>query len=395
MKFIYYLFASSIFCIIVFFSTEQAGATGTFQFLNFNTSSTAVLSHPFSDSIDFLYSGNGIPEASLIGTNLPEGMELSSITERGSGLYSFTFEGRPEKAGEYSLIFSLVDNIGALLTEFYTFKVIEPSISFSADFPDGVVGEKYSGSVSIDYIGEVWVEFSTLPGGLSGYIPSRSNSTEYPSGTKTVEVSGFIMAEGTYSFNVLVAMVNNQTYNRSESFNLVIKKAPIEITPSDDIEPTQTTTTPNNKSNNEERIKSFINEEKTKLISIDDKLCERLKGRILLQVENHGEAWYINPKNSKKYYMANGSEAYNIMRYLGVGITNNDLNRVIADKNFAKKHNGKIFLQVENHGEAYFIDVNGNAHYLRNGSEAYNIMRDLGLGITNNDLRKIDIDEIN
>ncbi len=141
-------------------------------------------------------------------------------------------------------------------------------------------------------------------------------------------------------------------------------------------------------------INSFINEEKKLIVKVDKNLSNKLKGRILLQVENHGEAWYINPKNSKKYYMANGNEAYNIMRYLGIGITNKDLVRVMADKTFAKKHSGKIFLKVEANGEAYYLDTDGNAHYLKDGSKAYNIMRDLGLGITNNNLRKIDIDEI-
>jgi len=108
-----------------------------------------------------------------------------------------------------------------------------------------------------------------------------------------------------------------------------------------------------------------------------------------LQVEAHGEAYYVYPKDSKRYYMADGNEAYRIMRYLSVGITNNDIEKVKTNKYFAKQHSGKIFLQVEAHGEAYYIDFDGNAHYLKDGSAAYNIMRDLGLGITNNDLSKI------
>lgn len=144
----------------------------------------------------------------------------------------------------------------------------------------------------------------------------------------------------------------------------------------------------------QDNIKETIFLEKGLIMNIDNKLASKLKGRILLQVENHGEAWYVNPKNSKKYYMANGNEAHRIMRYLGVGITNKDLDKVIADKNTGKKHSGKIFLQIEAHGEAYYIDIDGKAHYLKDGNAAYKIMRDLGLGIKNNDLRKIDIDEI-
>lgn len=122
-------------------------------------------------------------------------------------------------------------------------------------------------------------------------------------------------------------------------------------------------------------------------------LSSKMKGRILLQVESKGEAWYVSPKDSKRYYMANGSEAYNIMRTLGVGITNSDLEKIKANKNNAKKQAGKILLQVQSHGEAYYIDINGNANYLKNGDAAYQVMRKLGLGIKTADLNKINLSD--
>lgn len=38
-------------------------------------------------------------------------------------------------------------------------------------------------------------------------------------------------------------------------------------------------------------------------------LPERLTGRILLQVESHGEAWYVNQTNLKRYYLGRPSDA--------------------------------------------------------------------------------------
>lgn len=127
----------------------------------------------------------------------------------------------------------------------------------------------------------------------------------------------------------------------------------------------------------------------TSMVKDAKNIGKRLAGKIILQVESHGEAYYVNPKDSKKYYMANGDEAYKIMRNLGVGITDNNLEKIKINKTFAKKNSGKIFLQVQSNGEAYYIDFNGVPHYLKNGDAAYNVMRDLGLGITNNDLNKI------
>ncbi|MFA5360195.1 MAG: S1C family serine protease [Patescibacteria group bacterium] len=123
--------------------------------------------------------------------------------------------------------------------------------------------------------------------------------------------------------------------------------------------------------------------------AIDIGFAKKQIGKILLQVQLKGEAWYVNPKDNKRYYMANGNEAFKIMRNFGVGITNSNLNRIKNDKYFAKKFSGKIFLQVEVKGEAYYIDFNGIAHYLKDGTAAYGVMRSLGLGITNNDLSKI------
>lgn len=120
-----------------------------------------------------------------------------------------------------------------------------------------------------------------------------------------------------------------------------------------------------------------------------ENLPKKLSGKILLQVESHGEAWYVNPTNLNRYYMADGNAAFDIMRNFGVGITNSNLTRFQNSKNLAKKQNGKIFLQVEDKGQAYYVNSDGTLYYLKDGSTAYNTMRNLGLGITNSNLDKI------
>lgn len=117
----------------------------------------------------------------------------------------------------------------------------------------------------------------------------------------------------------------------------------------------------------------------------------KLKGRILLQIESNGEAWYVHPTKLVRYYMSNGFEAFNIMRSFGVGITNTDLKKLQKSTILAKKQSGKIFLQVESKGEAFYVNTNGKLYYLWDGNAAFNLMRDLGLGITNKNLEKIKI----
>lgn len=130
----------------------------------------------------------------------------------------------------------------------------------------------------------------------------------------------------------------------------------------------------------------------TKTTSTDSSsLISRLKGYILLQVEKKGEAWYVSPENGFRYFLKDGDTAFNIMREMGLGISNANLEKLKAKQsNLLDKLKGKIVLQVEKNGEAYYINPKtGTLHYLKNGWEAFKLMRDLSLGIKNTDLAKI------
>lgn len=83
-------------------------------------------------------------------------------------------------------------------------------------------------------------------------------------------------------------------------------------------------------------------------------LASSLKGRILLQVESKGEAWYINPDNEKRYSLGMPVDAFQVMRELGLGISNKDFNSFneIAPSRLA----GKILIKVEDKGKAYYVN---------------------------------------
>ncbi len=112
----------------------------------------------------------------------------------------------------------------------------------------------------------------------------------------------------------------------------------------------------------------------------------RLKGHILLQVENNGEAHYYYPDNNKRYYLGRPADAFAIMRELGLGIKHSELAGYLGYK-FPSRLSGKIMLNVEQNGEAYYVypkDLKG--YYLGRPADAFAIMRELGLGITNSNL---------
>ena len=111
-----------------------------------------------------------------------------------------------------------------------------------------------------------------------------------------------------------------------------------------------------------------------------------LDGRILLQVQSHGEAWYVNPVNSRRYYLGRPADAFNVMRTLGLGISNKDFAAINTSSRLA----GRILIKVEDSGRAYYFDPsNLKLYYLGRPDDAFQIMQQRGLGISNINLSKI------
>ena len=176
-------------------------------------------------------------------------------------------------------------------------------------------------------------------------------------------------------------------------------------------------------------------------------LYNQLKGKIILKTEENGEAFYINPKKQEMYYLCRPAHTFAIMRLLGTGATTdfirhlplgflhisgldsdndgladifeegiftnklsqdtdqdgvNDMAEIIAqtdplgfdnylpDNINANKRLGEIFLQVENNGEAWYINPqDAKRYYLGRPADAFQIMQSLGVGISNSDFEKL------
>ncbi|MBI4407541.1 MAG: C39 family peptidase [Candidatus Kerfeldbacteria bacterium] len=127
-------------------------------------------------------------------------------------------------------------------------------------------------------------------------------------------------------------------------------------------------------------------------------VAERTAGRVLLQVEQHGEAWYVNPADQERYYLGKPKNAFRIMKHLGVGITDANLALIPqpsdtwdGDATIMHSVRGKIVLQVEQHGEAWYVNpVDGKRYYLGRPRDAWQVMTRFGLGITDSDLNQIE-----
>lgn len=177
-------------------------------------------------------------------------------------------------------------------------------------------------------------------------------------------------------------------------------------------------------------------------------LANRLSGKILLQVEDHGEAWYVDPVSQKRHFLGRPADAFALMSSLGIGITNDDLTKIpVAEANFTgadsdkdglsdaieesfgtdknksdtdgdgygdkqeilnnynpngkgvaqidykkvESLKGRIVIQIERNGEAWYINPdNSKRCFMGRSSDAFFLMRNSGIGITNKNLAKID-----
>lgn len=117
-------------------------------------------------------------------------------------------------------------------------------------------------------------------------------------------------------------------------------------------------------------------------------MYNNLKGKIILKVEELGEAYYINTDFQIMHYLGRPADAFKVMRKQGLGITEKDFN---SYNNYAPKNlSGKILLRVEADGEAYYVNpINLKIYYLGRPTDAFNIMRNLGLGISTNNFNKL------
>lgn len=136
-------------------------------------------------------------------------------------------------------------------------------------------------------------------------------------------------------------------------------------------------------------------------VNAQSDLAQKLSGKILLQVETRGQAWYVNPADQKRYFLGRPLDAFNLMRALSIGITNDDLakiptkNQEPVNLSFAKLNAGKIFLQVQNSGQAWYVNpVNYKRYFLGRPDDAWQIMRTLALGITNKNLGQITVGQL-
>jgi len=131
--------------------------------------------------------------------------------------------------------------------------------------------------------------------------------------------------------------------------------------------------------------------------SIDLSFKDRVKGQLLLQVQQNGEIWYVDPIEYKRYYVS-VTNALPLFRKLSLGITNNDLATIpltgsSQSSSLGNRLKGRLLLAVEDLGRVWYVDMKGQRREVREDN-IMTIFRALGLGITDTDLNQIPIGDL-
>lgn len=127
--------------------------------------------------------------------------------------------------------------------------------------------------------------------------------------------------------------------------------------------------------------------------AVDEVLTERLKGYTLLSVDSRGELYYVNPDSGIAKYLGTYQQTWEVIKSEMIGITDADLARVESDSVLRERLMGRFLLAVENHGEVYYLRPSDEKlHYLGTGASTFDKLKFLALGVNQENLSKLQLD---
>ena len=132
-------------------------------------------------------------------------------------------------------------------------------------------------------------------------------------------------------------------------------------------------------------------------------MYNKLKGNVLIKVEDHGALFYVHPQKKKIYSIKNREEAEGLIVSQGSGITRDDLNLIKfgffkeeeltsyeearwTDLAFAKKNSGRIFLEDNKEDNVWYVYPKDNKRYrLGLVEDERGFFGKFAFGVSNND----------
>jgi len=115
----------------------------------------------------------------------------------------------------------------------------------------------------------------------------------------------------------------------------------------------------------------------------------KLGGRWLIQVEELGQAYYVNPTDQLAYPLGKLSQTPCLIKTLALGINETDYYKFTQTR-APSRLSGRLLLRAHAQGQAYYVDpISRRLYPINSVNDVSQLLKTAGLGINNNNLNKI------
>jgi len=112
-------------------------------------------------------------------------------------------------------------------------------------------------------------------------------------------------------------------------------------------------------------------------------LQDYVRGRVIVPTQACGLAWYVYPGDNRRYTLGKPSDATRLIQTFGLGVRHQ---LIAGTKTFPAALSGQILLDVDDRGKAYYVNpADSSAHYLGNSTQALDVLRRVSVGVTDAD----------
>lgn len=370
---------------------------------------------PDGSSLSFKLLGDGMPDR-VISKSGATGETLSAI-------FPLSFAS----AGSYTLKFSVTDAQGGVASQDRTVAVtgrapggggggggaIIPgpnASSVAVTFLEGQITDHLNVTLSLTYGSDVTTY------AISNYADFRGALYETAASTHA-----WTLQPGTGNKTVYVSFRNQQGVSIVKSANILFQPGQGRVLGAT-------------------ACYNIVSNDKTLIKKISKVTTDRLKGRFLLTEGQTSEMWYVDGRTRLRYYIPSSSDAHGILKLLGVGISNTDLNKIpmgyvplvgsdsdmdrlpdqfelaigtspynvdtdgdnfsdyaevlngyrpngagkaVVDQKFSTRQRGRVFIAVQKNFDVWYVNPkDGKRYFLQDGNQLYGMLKSWGQNVS-------------
>lgn len=112
------------------------------------------------------------------------------------------------------------------------------------------------------------------------------------------------------------------------------------------------------------------------------------KGRLLSEANGLGGLWYVFPGDFHRYYIGSPDDAYKIICNLALGVSNADFVKISSST--PERFKGMFIIKVEDVGRIYYLDpLSKSFVYVQNPKNAFYLLKNISSFIAPDDLKTI------